>query len=166
MSIENLTTYLNDHLAGSIMALELIKHAAQPSAGTPLARSLEQLHGEIEEDQTVVRDLLRRLDASENPVKQAAAWLAEKAGRVKIDASDTSDPLGRLEALETLKLGILGKLALLVALEHVAGEVSALEGLDFPALRRRAQDQHDRVESWRLEAAREALRPTAAAALP
>src|SRR5687767_3293694 len=116
MSIENLTTYLNDHLAGSIMALELIKHAAQPSAGTPLARSLEQLHGEIEEDQTVVRDLLRRLDASENPVKQAAAWLAEKAGRGKIDASDTSDPLGRLEALETLKLGILGKLALLVAL--------------------------------------------------
>ena len=83
MSIENLTTYLNDHLAGSIMALELIKHAAQPSAGTPLARSLEQPHGEIEEDQTVVRDLLRRLDASENPVKQAAAWLAEKAGRVE-----------------------------------------------------------------------------------
>jgi hypothetical protein len=37
------------------MALELIKHAAQPSAGTPLARALEQLHGEIEEDQTVVR---------------------------------------------------------------------------------------------------------------
>ena len=43
MSIENLTTFLNDHLAGSIMALELIKHAAQPSAGTPLARSPERL---------------------------------------------------------------------------------------------------------------------------
>ena len=161
MSHKNLTTYLNDHLAGSVMALELIKHAAKPCAGTPLARSLEQLHGEIEEDQTVLRELLQRLDASENPVKKAAAWIAEKVGRVKMDASDTSDPLGRLEALETLKLGILGRLALLVALEHVAGEVRALEALDFPALQRRAQDQHDRVEIWRLEAAREALRPTA-----
>ncbi len=161
MSINNLTTYLNDHLAGSVMALELIKRAAKPSAGTPLARSLEQLHGEIEEDQTVVRDLLRRLDVSENPVKKAAAWIAEKAGRVKIDASDTSDALGRLEALETLKLGIVGKLALLVALEQVAAEIPALAGLDFPALQRRAQDQHDRVEVWRIEAAREALSPTA-----
>ena len=92
MSHKNLTTYLNDHLAGSVMALELIKHAAKPCAGTPLARSLEQLHGEIEEDQTVLRELLQRLDASENPVKKAAAWIAEKVGRVKMDASDTSDP--------------------------------------------------------------------------
>jgi hypothetical protein len=166
MSIKNLTTYLNDHLAGSVMALEVIQHAAKPSAGTPLARFLEQLHGEIEEDQTMVRDLLRRLDVSENPVKKATAWIAEKAGRVKIDLSDASGALGRLEALETLKLGILGKLALLVALDQVAGEVRPLAGLDFPALQRRAQDQHDRVEAWRLEAAREALSPTADAALP
>ena len=145
------------------MALELIKHAAQPSAGTPLARALEQLHGgEIEEDQTVVRDLLRRLDASENPVKQAAAWLAEKAGRGKIDASDTSDPLGRLEALETLKLGILGKLAVARRARAGGGRGISPRGSELPQLSgagRRTSTTESRAGGWGGRRARRSVRP-------
>ncbi len=108
MSIPHLTTYLNDHLAASVMAIDMIAFAAARSEGTPLGSFLTQLHSEIEEDQTVVRNLLERLDVSENPVKKATAWVAEKVSRLKLEASDTSDPLARLQALETLQIGILG----------------------------------------------------------
>ncbi len=163
MSIPHLTTYLNDHLAASVMAIDMIAFAAARSEGTPLGSFLTQLHSEIEEDQTVVRNLLERLDVSENPVKKATAWVAEKVSRLKLEASDNSDPLARLQALETLQIGILGKRALWGALEVVVGDVRGLAGLDFPSLRQRAQDQHDRVEEWRLKAAREALSPIAGA---
>lgn len=161
MSIPNLTTYLNDHLAASVMALDMIAFALDRSVGTPLVSFLTQLHSEIEEDQTVLRNLLQRLDVAENPVKKAAVWIAEKVSRLKLEASDTSDALAQLQALETLQIGILGKRALWGALEEVVGDVRGLAGLDFPSLRQRAQDQHDRVEEWRLKAAREALAPIA-----
>lgn len=163
MSIANLTTYLNDHLGASVMALDMIAFAADRSGGTPLVGFLTKLHGEIEEDQTVLRSLLKRLDVSENPVKKATAWIGEKVARLKIEASDTSGALAQLEALETLQVGILGKRALWGALEQVVPDVRGLAGLDFPSLKRRAQEQHDRIEEWRLKAAREALAPSAGA---
>jgi hypothetical protein len=57
------------------------------------------------------------------------------------------------EALETLALGILGKLALWRALAVVAATDARLRGLDFDSLAARAQAQHARVEERRIEAA-------------
>jgi len=36
MSIDALTTYLNDHLAGSVAAIELLQHSAKLHRGTEL----------------------------------------------------------------------------------------------------------------------------------
>ena len=62
-----------------------------------------------------------------------------------------SGPVGKLEALEALAVGIQGKLALWKALEVAADP--RLSGVDFEQLRGRALAQYDEVEECRLEVA-------------
>ena len=157
MSDGKVSTYLNDHLAGSVGAIELMERAIQENAGSLLARRLEEILREIKKDQAVVQDLIERIGAKENPLKKAGAWLVEKAGRVKLGGSDDPSELARLEVLETLTMGVHGKRALWRALRVVADRYPALQELDLNLLERRAVEQHDRVEEWRLEAAREVL---------
>jgi hypothetical protein len=156
MSTNVLTTYLNDHLAGSVAALELLDlllSTAPDGEHEPYIR----LRGEVEEDQRVLRDLIERLGGKESRVRKAAAWLTEKLGRAKFRFDDEGDgELRTMEALEALGLGIQGKLALWRALEAVAFR-SELMGLDFSQLQQRALDQFDRVDRLRLRAAQAAF---------
>ena len=157
MSDGSVTTYLNDHLAGSVGAIELVERAIEENAGTLLARRLEEILKEIRKDQAVLQDLIERLGSKENRLKKAGAWLAEKAGRVKLGGTGDPGELARLELLETLAMGIHGKRGLWRALRVVALRYPVLQGVDLDLLERRAVEQHDRVEEWRLEAAREVL---------
>lgn len=156
MSTEALGTYLNDHLAGSVMAVEMVDRAIEDNPSTPLAEFLTGLVADIREDQDTLRRVLDRLEVAQSPLKKAGAWLAEKAGQLKLGHTGES-ALRRLEMLETLGLGIQGKLALWLALERVAAKHHRLAGFDFVALAHRARDQLTRVEVQRLEAATEAL---------
>jgi hypothetical protein len=156
MSRDGLAIYLNDHLAGSVGAVELAERLIEQNEGTAVARTLAEVLAEIREEQQVLRDLIAALDSREHPIKQAGAWLAEKAARVKLgDTGGTA--LARMEALESLAVGIQGKIALWRALQRVAGGHPALAGLDLVKLERQAREQFERVEERRLEAAAEAL---------
>jgi hypothetical protein len=157
MSNETLSAYLNDHLAGSVGAIQMVERAIQENSGNLLARRLEEVLKEIRKDQAVLQDLIERIGSRENRLKKAGAWLAEKAGRVKLGGTDEPAELARMETLETLAMGIQGKRSLWRALRVVAGKHAVLSGLDLDLLERRAVEQHDRVEEWRLEAAREVL---------
>ena len=157
MSDETLSTYLNDHLAGSIGAIAMVEQAIEENAGTLLGRRLEEILKEIKKDQAVLQDLIERVGSKESPLKKAGAWLAEKAGRVKLGGTGDPATLARLEVLETLGIGMQGRRALWRALRVVAKKHPALRDLDLDLLERRAVEQHDRVEEWRLEAAREVL---------
>lgn len=151
-----LETYLHDHLAGSVAAVEMVERAIAENEGNPLAVVLAQVLADIREDQDVLRRLLAGLGAGESPLKKAGAWLMEKAGRLKL--GDTGEAaIQRFEMLEALSLGILGKLALWRALQRVADRHTALREVDLAALEQRALEQHQRIERYRLEAAREAL---------
>lgn len=152
-----ITTYLNDHLAGSVAALELLDYLVALHQG-PDRRPLTDLRTEIEEDQKVLQQLLRDLGGKESQVRKAAAWLTEKLGQAKLRFDDpgTGD-LRVLEALETLGLGIQGKLSLWRALASVAGEIPQLSGLNLPQLQERAADQFERVDALRIQVARTAL---------
>jgi hypothetical protein len=157
MSADQLGTYLNDHLAGSIAAVELVERAVKAYDGTPLGRFLAGFGAEIKADQETLRDVLKRIGVSESRLKQAGAWLTEKASRVKLGGADDRTALRRLETLEALGMGILGKLALWRALGAVAPRYGELIGIDFARLEQRATEQHGRVEARRLEAARDAF---------
>ena len=158
MASDALATYLNDHLAGSVAALELIDTLAEHEKNLPLGQTLRGLHREVSADQETLRELIGRLDAGESSVKRAAAWLGEKAGRVKLVLAARDHPaLARLEGLEALAMGIQGKRGLWRALAQVAEGDARLAGHSFGALEVRAVAQYEIVERERLAAAREAL---------
>jgi hypothetical protein len=158
MRTEILTTYLNDHLAGSVVAIELLDHLRELSKGTEQEGLFTVLKSEIEEDQKVLQGLLRGVGGKESRVRKAAAWLTEKVGEAKLKLDDSgSGELRLLEALETLELGILGKLALWRALGVAADLVPEIRKLDLGRLEGRATEQHDRVETERLKVARAAF---------
>jgi hypothetical protein len=157
VSRDVLQTYLNDHLAGSVIAIELGERTIRENEGGPVAARLSPLVEQIREDQTVLKDVIERLGTGESSLKKAGAWLAEKAGRVKLGGTDEPGELSRLEVLEMLTTGVHGKRALWRALRVVAARYEELRGLDLDLLERRAVEQHDELEAMRLEAAKAAL---------
>src|SRR5207248_1584660 len=83
------------------------------------------------------------------------AWLTEKLSRGKFALAARSHPaLALLEGLESLGLGIQGKLALWYALAEVAPPDPRLAGYPYQALEARAVLQHAAVERERLAAPR------------
>jgi hypothetical protein len=114
---------------------------------------------EVEADREVLHGLAERVGAESSALKEATAWLGEKMSRLKL-GSHTAGELGTFEALDTLALGILGKLALWRALAVVAATDARLRGIDYDSLAARAQAQHVRVEERRIEAAQRALQAT------
>ena len=154
---ENLGTYLNDHVAGSVLALELLDHLIDlPEA--PDRKLLTQLRIEIQEDQDALRQLLRSVGAKESTARKAAAWLTEKLGRAKLRIDESgSGELRLLEGLETLALGIQGKLALWRSLATLEDAVPPLKTLDLARLQSRALEQFERVDRLRLDAVRRIL---------
>jgi len=149
--------YLNDHLAGSTVGIELAKRAHGANRGTEVGTFLEWLIGEIEHDRRVLEQLMDRLDIGSDPVKRAVAWTTEKAGRLKLNGSLFSySPLSHLVELEALTLGVTGKYLLWQALGR-AGLGPVFEGVDLAHMSKRAQEQLSQLEHYRGEAAREAL---------
>jgi len=151
-----LHAYLNDHLAGSVAAIELLDDVIEHHSEDRFGKIFRDLRDEIAADQGMLRDLIRKLGAEESAVRKAGAWLAEKFSRVKV--GDVDDSAELLQVLEGLALGITGKKLLWRSLGAVASNFPALQGTDFSQLEERARAQFERVETLRIEMAREAFR--------
>src|SRR5918997_5577154 len=78
METKLLGIYLNDHLAGSVVGVELAKRAAASNEGTPLGDFLAELAADIEADREALKAIMEHLGAGENRVKVPIAWTAEK----------------------------------------------------------------------------------------
>jgi hypothetical protein len=158
--MDNLSTYLNDHFAGSVAALNMIDHLIDTYEEKLLAQFFRDLRAEIAADQAKLQGLVDKLDKKHNAIRKAGAWIAEKLSRAKIRPSESRDgEMGLYLALESLALGITGKCALWRGLETAAGVVPELRGLDYAQLQERAREQCDRVETKRLELARAVFKP-------
>jgi hypothetical protein len=156
MANENLATYLNDHLAGSMTAIELLDRVAE--IYKDIAPAVTALRQEIEADREELRTLLDTLDVSESRTRKVGGWLAEKVTQLKLRVDDGSaGALRLLESLEAVALGVDGKLALWKVLDAVAPLMPALQKLDYPRLISRADEQRKTLETLRLEAGKAAL---------
>ena len=153
MANDPLATYLHDHLAGAAAAMETLELLRERHAAEPLGRFAAELLAEVAEDRDTLRRLSESWGAGTSPLKDAVAWMAEKASRIKLSPTVAGE-LGTFEALETLGLGILGKRALWRVLAALARDEPRLQGYDFESLARRAEAQHDILEVRRLEIAR------------
>jgi hypothetical protein len=153
--MKDLSIYLNDHLAGSVGALEMLDDIIDAQEGRPLEKFLTTLRDEIESDQAELKRLMKELAIEESTVRKAGAWVAEKFSRAKLRVGDTGEPnLALLQSLESLSLGITGKRSLWRALSAVAKSTPQLSGFDFGHLEQRASDQFNRVEQHVQEIAR------------
>ncbi len=151
-----LSTYLNDHLAGSTVGVELCRRAASNNAGTELGGFLDGLAGEIEEDRDTLHKVMERLDVKKDKVKVAAGWTAEKAGRLKPNNRLLGySPLSRLIEVEGLALGVEGKRSLWEVLSEL--NEPKLAEFDFEQLIERARSQRDQLHQRRLAAGLEAF---------
>ena len=154
--MKDLDSYLNDHLAGSISALELIAHWAEVHKGEPLGSFFVETEREIKADQDTLRDVMRTLGVEESKMRQAGAWVAEKVGRARlIIAGDEPGSLGLVLTLEGLIMGVTGKKLLWRTL--ATANLSRLNSYNFEQLRRRAKQQVERIEAERIRAVSKAF---------
>ncbi len=133
MTPHALEVYLSDHLAGSVAGRDLA------------ARTMPDLALEIEADQAVLEALMTELGLHKRHWKGAGGWLAARLAKHK----EPND----LIALETLALGITGKLLLWKALKQVEDAEPYLKAVDLDHLIERATKQFDDVERERLRRA-------------
>src|SRR6478736_5822965 len=101
MASSTLTKYLNDHLAGSAGALDLLDSLGGHANTDELAATLESVAAQIESDRETLLGVMERLGIGSSTIKQAVARVGEKALRVKASTVVTGDDdLSRLLGLE------------------------------------------------------------------
>jgi hypothetical protein len=154
--VKNLEIYLNDHLAGSVAALELIKHWREQHKDEPLGNFFARLETEIRADRGTLCEVMHSLAIDESTVRQTGAWAAEKVARARMKIA--GEEPGLVLALEGLIMGITGKKMMWRSL--AAANLPNASKWDFEELQRRAERQIEQVEVKRKGAARRAFAGT------
>jgi hypothetical protein len=152
-----LAIYLNDHLAGSSLGVELARRLRASNEGDPeFGPVLAEVCAEIEADRETLEAAMSQLGVGQSKLKPLVAVLGERLGRLKLNGRLWGySPLSRLDELELLQIGVAGKRRLWRALEHThAGDLS---GFELGALAERATEQLRRLEALHLKAAALAL---------
>jgi hypothetical protein len=99
--------YLNDHLAGATAGTELARRMARSHrGGEGSARedsgALDRLAAEIAQDRSALLTIMAALGITVRAYKVGAAWIGEKAGRLKFNGRLLArSPLSDLEELES-----------------------------------------------------------------
>ena len=149
-----LQTYLQDHLAASVAAVDLMAHLLQSKPSKDEEAMLVQLKAEVEEDRTLVEEVLTAQGGASSHIKGAGAWVVEKISRVKLWTSkQETEALFWLQAYETLCLALRGKTALwrLLSAEG-APELPGTPKKSFEQRALRSERQEARVETARVKA--------------
>jgi hypothetical protein len=154
-----LRIYLQDHLAAATGGRELVRRARGSNKDThPYGPALARLADEIEADRRALEGIIHDLGFGADRPKVVAGWMAEKAGRLKLNGQLTGySPLSRLVELEGLSAGVTGKLSLWRILAELAGEEPALDRDRLTRLAERAERQLETLDELRAHAARDAF---------
>src|SRR4030095_5669300 len=106
MANEYLATYLNDHLAGSLDAVELLEHLEAAYAETTLGSFFAAGRIAISVARKKLHTLMNCLRVTESRPRKVSAWLVGKVTEVKLRLDDSArGPLRLLESLEGVGLG-------------------------------------------------------------
>jgi hypothetical protein len=146
-----LSIYLHDHLAGSRFAIELLTSLQEQYKDQSLGEFARVLKIDVTADQVTLQKIIDGVGGTHLDLKEAAGWFAGKAAQVKLREDHASGGIGTFEALETLVLGIRGKLALWRVLPIARKVDSRIPGFDFDKLAASAEEQGARVEKQRLQ---------------
>jgi hypothetical protein len=118
-----LRVYLSDHLAGSVAGTRLARRLANAERDGPAGPALALLADEIEEDRRKLVTLVDTLGIEQRRYKQVVAWLGAWIGRLKLNGRlIRRSPLSTVVEMESLLMGLRGKLAGWETLRSVVGE--------------------------------------------
>ena len=146
--------YLNDHLAGATAGSELAHRMTRSHRAQEEAVPLGRLAAEIAQDRSALLDIMASLGVTARAYKVRAAWIGEKAGRLKFNGRLLArSPLSDLEELELLRLGVEGKAAGWRTLRAQADTDARLDAGRLDELISRASRQADQLEELRVRAA-------------
>jgi hypothetical protein len=158
MAPRPIDVYLNDHLAGATFGADLARQLEAQTEGTDAQPEMSRLATEIEADLDTLTDLMKRMGSTRSPSKQATAWVAEKASRLKLTGLTAQDDrLGTFLSMEALSLGVEGKTSLWTTLREIRDRYPELLSTDLDDLLQRAQRQRQTLETERIAAARPLL---------
>ena len=145
--------YLNDHLAGATGGAELARRVAG-SHGGQHSGELRRLAAEIVQDRAALLEFMAALGIPVRAYKVCAAWLGEKAARLKLNGRLLArSPLSSLEELEMMRLGVEGKAAGWRTLRTLADTDTRLDPDRLDELISRALRHADFLEELRVRAA-------------
>ena len=152
--------YLNDHLAGATGGLELARRIATSRQASAPSAVLQQLAAEVAQDRDALLDIMAALSVPIRTYKVCAAWIGEKATRLKLNGYLLArSPLSSLEELEMLQLGVEGKAAGWRTLRVLADRDTRLDPDRLDELVSRARRQTDLLEELRVHAAGRVIGP-------
>jgi hypothetical protein len=150
-----LRIYLNDQLALGLAWRELARRAARENRGGAAGEALATVARMIAEDVDTFETIMRRLGVRRSSLKTAAAVVAERLARLKLNGRIRAySPLSRFIELDVLAMGIDGKKLLWTTLRDLAGLGERLPDVDFAELIARAELQRELLEPHRAGAGR------------
>ncbi len=149
--------YMTDHWAGSGGGVSLAKRIAKENSSNELGHEVSKIAREIEDDQAELERIMGHLGARKRRWRMAGALLGERLARLKPNGKVFRySPLSRVLELEGLIMGVTGKLQLWRSLLDDEDNVG-LDPVEIESLRRRAENQRQRLEQLHARAARQAF---------
>ena len=104
-----LATYLADHLSDAQIAIELLEAMRDQHDDPRFREFASALLPEIQADDETLHSIAEKIGSCPSAIKQAGGWLLEKATRLKLGHTGSTD-FAMFESLELLAVGIQGKL--------------------------------------------------------
>lgn len=136
--------YLSDHLSGSTAGVSRIQRMAEAYADTPVAADLARVSAELQRERDLLEGLIHDLGVRQRPHRQAAAWLAEHAGRLKLNGRIVRrSPMTMVLEAELMRAAILGKIGGWQTLEELAPDL----GLDPATFQKLGDDARSQIDA-------------------
>ena len=149
LHVQHLSTYLNDHLSGATAGSRLAARLAR----TMPDPELKGLDVDVQRDRETLRRLMGDLGVAESRVKRLLGAAGELGSRLKLRITAQDRGVAHLLAVETLTIGVEGKLRLWRALEAVEEVDPRLSRPELAQLAGRAEQQLSLLETVRVRLA-------------
>lgn len=149
--------YLSDHLTGSTAGVARLERMAEAYADTDLGPDIARIARETRDERTYLKDLIATLQLRRRPYRQAAAWVAERVGRLKTNGRPLGSPMTPLLEVELMRSAIMGKLGGWQTLAELAPDLG-LPQEQFLRLADRAKEQVDALSRLHAHIVPEAFR--------
>ena len=150
--------YMSDHLTGATAGLARIERMAEAFADTPVSADIARVSAELRRERDFLRGLIHDLGVRQRRHRQAAAWLAERVGRLKLNGRIVRrSPMTMVLESELMRAAILGKLGGWQTLEELAPDLG-LDQATFAKLGDEARSQIEALSRVHEHARRNAFR--------